>query len=256
MKIYIFADLEGISGVSGSSFVTADGARYATGCKYLTRDVNICAKACLEAGADEVIVRDGHGGGNSIIWENLIPGVKLMQGASPRVRFAGLEGCDAVILLGYHAMAGTPQALMEHSYSSKHIQNIWFNGEKIGEFGIDTMIAGEHGLPVIMTSGCDKLCKEAKEFSPEVVTCQVKESTAQQGCIMLSPADSEKLLREKTLEAIAAFKAGKIKPLTAENVTFRFEFMERMEPQAADLVAPRTVEVTDGSVEKAFHRMW
>ena len=98
--------------------------------------------------------------------------------------------------------------------------------------------------------------KEAKEFSPEVVTCQVKESTAHQGCIMLSPADSEKLLREKTLEAIAAFKAGKIKPLTAENVTFRVEFVERMEPQTADLVAPRTVEVTDNSVEKAFYRMW
>ena len=190
MKIYIFADLEGISGVSGSSFVTADGARYATGCKYLTRDVNICAKACLEAGADEVIVRDGHGGGNSIIWENLIPGVKLMQGASPRVRFAGLEGCDAVILLGYHAMAGTPQAVMEHSYSSKNIQNIWVNGEKIGEFGIDTMIAGEHGLPVIMTSGCDKLCKEAKEFSPEVVTCQVKESTAASCSLRLIPKSS------------------------------------------------------------------
>ena len=249
-------DLEGAWGVDKKSMVSTDSPDYPTAVSNLLSDINAAIDGAFLGGATEVWVRDGHGGGNSIIWENLIPGVKLMQGASPRVRFAGLEGCDAVILLGYHAMAGTPQAVMEHSYSSKHIQNIWFNGEKIGEFGIDTMIAGEHGLPVIMTSGCDKLCKEAKDFSPEVVTCQVKESTAQQGCIMLSPADSEKLLREKTLEAIAAFKAGKIKPLTAENVTFRVEFMERMEPQAADLVAPRTVEVTDGSVEKAFYRMW
>ena len=43
MKIYIFADLEGISGVSGSAFVTADGGKYAMGCKLITREVNICA---------------------------------------------------------------------------------------------------------------------------------------------------------------------------------------------------------------------
>ena len=47
MKIYIFADLEGISGVSGSSFVLADGANYALGKKYLTADVNACAAACF-----------------------------------------------------------------------------------------------------------------------------------------------------------------------------------------------------------------
>ena len=251
MKIYIFADLEGISGVSGSSFVLADGAKYALGCKFLTRDINICAKACFEAGATEVIVRDGHGAGTSVLWENILPGVKLVQGATPGVRFAGLDGCDAVILLGYHAMAGTPRAVMEHTYSSKGIQNMWVNGRLSGEFWMDTLIAGEHGVPVIMTSGCDKLCKEAKEFSPDVITCQVKTSTGQQGCILLSPAESEKILREKTFEAIEALKAGKIKPITLSPVTIRTEYIERCEP-ALGLVAPRTVEHVSDSMEKAF----
>ncbi|MBR7104523.1 MAG: M55 family metallopeptidase [Lentisphaeria bacterium] len=254
MKIYIFADLEGISGVSSSAFVTADGAKYGLGCKFITRDVNICAKACLEAGADEVIVRDGHGAGNSILWENLIPGIRLVQGHTPGERFSGIEEADAVILLGYHAMAGTPRALMEHTFSSKSIQNMWVNGELAGEFAIDTIIAGEHGLPVIMTSGCDKLCQEARAFSPDVVTCQVKISTGQQGAIMLSPDASEKLLREKTFEAIAAFKEGRIKPMTLEKeAVLRIEYMERCEP-ALGLVAPRTVELTGPTLEEAFFR--
>ncbi|MBQ7209053.1 MAG: M55 family metallopeptidase [Lentisphaeria bacterium] len=251
MKIYIFADLEGISGVSNSSFVTADGAKYALGCRYITRDVNICAQACFDAGADAVTIRDGHGAGTSIQWHDLIPGVELMQGTAAGVRFPGIEGADAVILLGYHAMAGTTRALLEHSYSSKSIQNMWLNGKLIGEFGIDTLIAGEKGLPVIMTSGCDKLCKEAREFSPEVVTCQVKTSTHQQGCILLSPADAEKRLREKTFEAIQKFKEGRIKPLTVSPAVIRREYVERAEP-AEGLVAPRTTEFSAKTVEDAY----
>ena len=128
MKIYIFADLEGISGVSGSPFVAADGAQYAAGRKYLTADINACAAACFEAGADEVVVRDGHGLGNNVLWDELDSRVKLIQGVTPGKRFYDIEGSDAVILLGYHAMAGTRRALLEHTYSSKTIQNMWLNG--------------------------------------------------------------------------------------------------------------------------------
>jgi len=117
MKIYIFADMEGISGISGSMFVRGDGTHYALGRKYLTADINACAAACFEAGADEVVVRDGHGGGYSVLWDGLDPRVQLVQGATPGKRFFDIEGSDGVILLGYHAMAGTRSALLEHTYS-------------------------------------------------------------------------------------------------------------------------------------------
>ena len=58
MKIYIFADMEGISGISGSSFVLADNANYQLGQKLLTQDINACIKGCFKAGATEVIVCD------------------------------------------------------------------------------------------------------------------------------------------------------------------------------------------------------
>ena len=253
MKIYIFADLEGISGVSNSSFVKSDGSgsNYALGRKFLTADINACAAACFEAGADEVIARDGHGGGTSVLWEDLDPRVQLVQGATPGKRFYGIEGSDGVILLGYHAMAGTSGALLEHSYSSKTIQNIWMNGRRVGEFEIDTVIAGDYKIPVIMTSGCDKLCAQAKAFLPTVVTCQVKESTALQGALMLSAQKAHALIREKTLEAIAAMKAGKIKPVTVSPVTIRREYMERMEPMSG-LCDDRTTEVTADTAEKAY----
>lgn len=252
MKIYIFADMEGISGVSSSMFVTGDGTHYGLGRKFLTADINACAAACFEAGADEVIARDGHGGGYSVLWEDLDPRVQLVQGATPGKRFFGIEGSDGVILLGYHAMAGTRGALLEHSYNSKSIQNIWMNGRRVGEFEIDTAIAGDYDIPVIMTSGCDKLCAQAKDFLPSVITCEVKKSTAQQGAMMLSAQKAHALIREKTIEAIAAMKAGKIKPVKLSPVTLRREYMERMEPMI-NLCDDRTTEITAATAEDAFY---
>ena len=37
----------------------------------------------------------------------------------------------AVILLGYHAMAGTPGGILEHTMSSASVQNYWINGNII-----------------------------------------------------------------------------------------------------------------------------
>ena len=251
VKIYIFADMEGTSGIFGSMFVLSDGSHYALGRKYLTADINACAAACFEAGADEVVVCDGHSLGYSVLWDELDPRVQLVQGRTPGKRFFGIEGSDGVILLGYHAMAGTRGALLEHTYSSKSIQNMWMNGRRVGEFEIDTAIAGDYKIPVIMTSGCDKLCAQAKNFLPSVVTCEVKKSTSQQGAMLLSAPKAHALIREKTIEAIASMKAGKIDPATLSPVTLRLEYMERMEPMLG-LCDDRTMEFTADSAEKAF----
>ena len=251
MKIYIFADMEGISGISAASFVTPGEPHYSLGRKFLTADINVCAAACFEAGADEVVVRDGHSHGNNVLWDELDQPVRLIQGLTPRKRMYDLDGSDGLILLGYHAMAGTRGALLEHTYWARGIQNVWLNGTRIGEFGLDTAIAGDYGIPVIMTSGCDKLCAEAKAFHPSVITCEVKKSVSQNAAMLLSPQVAHALIREKTLEAIAALKAGKIRPVTISPVTLRREYVERMEPMTG-LCADRTTESSADTAEKAY----
>ena len=256
MKIYIFADMEGISGICGTPMVSSveGGSQYQIGRKYLTADVNACAKACFDAGADEVVVRDGHGGGTSIIWSELTEDVQLVQGVVPHVRFEGIDGADGIILLGYHAMAGTPNAHLEHTFTSKGIQNMWLNGELAGEVAIDAAIAGEKGIPVIMVSGCDKVCAEAKAFMPGVVTCQVKKSAGVQSAVMFAPKRAHKLIYDKTVESVNLLKEGKFKPTqVAKPATIRKEYIERMDP-GYNLIAPRTVEATADTVEEAFFK--
>ena len=255
MKIYIFADMEGISGICGSQYVVSDGSQYAAGRRYLTDDVNACAAACFEAGATEVVVRDGHGGGTSILWNELGPHIRLVQGQTPGKRFYGIEGSDGVILLGYHAMAGTRNALLEHSYTSKDIQNLWLNGKRVGEFAVDTAIAGDYDIPVIMTSGCDKLCAEASAFLPSVVTCEVKKSTSQQGALLLPREEAHARIREKTMLAIDLMKAGEIKPVKFTPVQLKVEYVERHEPRLG-LSEDRTVEAEADTAERAFWRVF
>ncbi len=257
MRIYVFCDMEGISGVCGSDYVTRDGRYYALGRKFMTWDINACVRGCFAGGAEAVIVRDGHSDGKHVFWEELDPRVELVQGASGQRRMPGLEACDALILLGYHAMAGTAGAILEHTMSSKSIQNFWLNGRLVGEFGVDAGIASDQGKPTIMTSGDDKLCAEARAWVPEVVTCQVKEGLDCQGGRLLSPKVAHGRIEERATEAVS--RIGDIPPMQIERpVTLRRELVERGRlPNAwaraeVRIVDGRTYEVTADTVEQAL----
>lgn len=260
MKIYIFVDMEGISGVSGSEYVLDTGRLYQAGRRYYTWDINACVEGCFAAGATEVVVRDGHSSGNHALWEELDPRVQIIQGVDPARRLPGLDGADGMILLGYHAMAGTLDALLEHTFSSRTIQNMWLNGRLVGEIGIDAAIATEQGVPTIMVSGDDKACHEAAAWLPGVVTCQVKEGLGCQCARLLPRATAHRLITDKTAEAVG--NIGQITPMAIERpVTLRREMVERT-PIAREGTHPgvhiidgRTTEVTADSVEAAFRRL-
>jgi len=256
MKIYIFADLEGISGMPSREFVRSDGRYFEKGRLCYAWDINACIEGCFKAGADGVIVRDGHGSGKTAILSELDPRAEVIQGQTP-VRMLRIEECDAVILLGYHAMAGTPEAFSSHTYSSKTVRNMWMNGRLAGEIGIDAGIVSDYGLPIIMVSGDDKACREAEEWIPGVVTCRVKDGLSWETARTLPLDEAHKLIEAKTIEAIG--KIGSIRPIeVARPVTIRKQMIGQIrvpDPSVRPdirLIDQSTAEATAGTVEKAF----
>lgn len=254
MKLYVFADMEGISGISGSDFVKPDGRFYENGRQYYTADVNACVSGCFKAGAEAVLVRDGHGCGNHMLWDALDSRVELFQGRNDTgaLRFPRIDECDAVILLGYHAMAGTPGAVLEHTYSSASIQNMWLNGKAVGETGLDAAIAAEYGKPTILVTGDDHVCREASAWIPGVVTCEVKKGFGCQGAFLLSMQTAHARIEAATIEAIKRFPLMK-RMQVARPVTLRTEMVERgMIPREGEsgvrLIDGRTYERTGDSV--------
>ena len=261
MNVYILTDLEGISGIFSSEQVLADGKRFDEGRRYLTREVNICAEECKKCGVSKVYVRDGHGGGNSLIWDKLSGDVDVViSGITGDVRYEGLDDCDAVILLGYHAMAGTRGAILEHTMSSNKVQNYWINGVKVGELGLDAAILTDHKKPVIMVSGDDALYREAKKFLPRVTAVEVKKASTCQGGSLLAPHIAEERIRDGVRGAIEKFKAGSYDFYETEKpVRFRAEYTERTSLPSLrarpylKVIDGRTVEAEGDTVEDALY---
>ncbi len=110
MNIYIMVDAEGISGIYDREQVSTNSSsgRYSEGRELMVNDINACVEACKEAGAEKVFVRDCHAAGSNVIWSKLSSLADYyIIGNTGQDRFPGLDECDGVILLGYHAMAGT-----------------------------------------------------------------------------------------------------------------------------------------------------
>lgn len=258
MNIYIMTDIEGISGIYTREQVTPAGSRFEEGRRYMTEDVNTCVQACKAAGADKVYVRDCHGGSYTLLWDQLTSEADYyICGTTETQRMEALDECDALILLGYHAMAGTRAAVLEHSMSSAGVQNYWINDEKAGETAIDAGIAGEHGIPVIMVSGDDKVCAEAKALLPWVQTAEVKRGVTSFGAMLLPPKQARKAIWDAAFRAVR--EAAHATSLTfGSPVRFRAEVTERTQlPMALGKpyyhrIDGRTYEITAPTLEEAF----
>lgn len=258
MKIFILVDMEGISGICRRSQVTKGSGDWQEGRRFMTGDTNACVRACREAGASEVVVRDVHATTDNLMWEALDEGATYIMGNAQAGRMPGIENFDGVILLGYHAMAGTRAAVLEHTASSARWQNLWINGEKAGEIAVDAAIAGDAGVPVIMVSGDDHACHEATAVLGNVTTVQVKQGLALEGARLLPPVAARSLIEQGTRDAIrniAGYKPHRIK----KPVTLRLELVSREEaPVNRPGVTPidgRTFEITADTMQEAVWKI-
>jgi len=257
--VFVMVDMEGISGICLSSQVMEDEkGLYQAARRYMVWDVNACVDGCVRGGAGRVVVRDAHYTGFNLIWEELDPRAEYIQGRSGLQRMPDIQSFNAVILLGYHAMAGTPQAILEHTMSSGAWQNFWMNGVKCGEVAIDAGIAGDHGVPVIMVSGDDKVCAEAERFIPGVVTAVVKRGLDCNGGVLLPRQRAHEIIRDSAARAVKSI--GRIKPYkVAHPVTMRLEMVSRKIVPAhrpdVKVIDGRTYEVTAPTVEQALNML-
>lgn len=252
-KVYVSVDMEGVSGVTCSGQTLPGGARYAEGRRLMAEDMNACIAGCFAAGATEVVIRDGHGGGVNVDPAAIDARARLIQGtAAPYME--GADGAEAAVLLGFHAKARTPGALLHHTFSSAAIQGVWLNGREVGEAGVIAAILAEHKVPVVMVSGDDKVCAEAREWIPGVVTCETKRGTGPQSAELVPLEAARRLIREKTEQALGMRK--EIPRITVSYpATMRWDYLPKghartYDPAFKPAENPRRVEKTGRSVEK------
>lgn len=177
MKLYISADIEGITGVS--HWDEAMGKSGSDFTEQMTKEVSAACYGATEAGAKEILVKDAHGSGRNIRIDGMPITTKVLKGWSggPLRMMEGLDASfDGVLFVGYHSGANMGGNPLSHTFSSGRFQWIKLNGQYISEFDINTMIAHYYKVPVLFLSGDQGLCDDVKSKLPSVMTVSTMKS--------------------------------------------------------------------------------
>lgn len=177
LRVFISVDMEGLTGVANGEEVSRSGKDYGHFRAIMAKEANAAIQGAVAAGATDIVVRDAHGSARNILPEMLDRRARLIRdwSGSHMSMMEGIdESFDAVVFIGYHAKAGTPNALLEHT-SSGNVTDISVNGVSLPEAGYNGLIAGSFDVPVVFVAGDQAICDQARSLFGEVETVAVKE---------------------------------------------------------------------------------
>ena len=220
MKVVISVDMEGVCGVSSWVQVSppefgglVSGAEYERARRRMTQEAAAAAEGALAAGATDVIVNDSHDGMRNLIGEDLPEAVRYVSGSDkPLSMVQGVDedGVGALLFVGYHARAGTPRGPLAHTWNG-FVRDVRINGRSTGEFGLNGLLAGHFGVPVVFASGDDQAIAQIQdELGPQVEGVVVKQGLSMFSALHLHPRRAQTLIREGAERAVRA--AGEAKP--------------------------------------------
>lgn len=262
MKILIACDMEGITGVVHVDQTTPGHAEYERFRRLMTADANAAIRGAFAAGADEVIVSDGHWDNRNILIEQLDSRARLNSGTPrPFSMVEGIDtGVDGVLFVGYHARVGTPNAVLDHTWSTSRVAGLWLNGQIVGEIGLNAAVCGHFGAPVLMVSGDQSACAEATALLGPVVVAVVKNATGRTSADCLPPAETALLIEQAAARGIERLVGGKAPaPFRVQTpVAVTIEFIRSEMADAAALMpgaqrdAGKRVSYTASDMPTAF----
>jgi len=243
MRVFISADIEGISGVvHGDHAGPGREEEFSRARRLMTRQVNAAVEGAVDGGAEVVVVNDSHGSMRNLFIEDLHPKAHLVTGSpKPLSMMQGVEGCRGALFVGYHAAAGTP-GVLSHTYSSRTVHELRIQGRPAGETLLNAGIAGYFGVPVLLVAGDSAVAEEAAGLLPGVRTVAVKEPAGRYAATCLPLDEADRLIRQAAREAVAALAAGGAGPGTPapleppSPVTFQLRFMDWGQAEAAAML--------------------
>src|SRR5512137_286362 len=162
LKVFISVDMEGVSGLIHWDETGPEGPDYGLFMKLMTQEANAAIAGALEAGATEIVVRDAHDSARNILPDLLRPEARLIrEWNGPLSMMEGIDRTfDAVVFIGNHARAGTPNAVLKHTMSLS-LFDVILNGVRVPEAAWNAAIAGYFDVPVVFVSGDSALCQQA-----------------------------------------------------------------------------------------------
>jgi len=209
LKVFISVDMEGVAGLVHWDETSEGGADYPLFRKLMTEETNAAIAGALDAGAGEIVVRDSHGSARNILPDLLRPEARLIRDWNSHLSM--MEGIDktfdAVVFVGYHARAGTTDAVLKHTMSLS-LYDVVLNGVRMPEGGWNAAIAGYFEVPVVFLSGDSAICKQIREVIGPIETVAVKDGMGP-AASMIHPAKAREMIQKGVAAALRNLKAYK-----------------------------------------------
>jgi D-amino peptidase len=204
LKVFISVDMEGLAGVVAADDVNPTKPDYPHFRAIMAGETNAAIEGAFAAGATEVVVRDGHGDKRNLLPADVDPRAQLLRGASsePRNMMEGIDSTfDAVVFVGYHAKAGTPHAILEHT-STGNVVDVSINGVSLPEGGYNALVAGLYGIPVVFAAGDRALVEQLRGLLGPIGVVAVKEEIGGKASLGLSPKRAQEEIRRGVEQAL------------------------------------------------------
>ncbi|MBA2462500.1 MAG: M55 family metallopeptidase [Actinobacteria bacterium] len=214
MRVHIISDMEGVSGIVKGPQTSGGAPLYDEGRKLYTEEINAAVRGAKAAGATEIVVMDCHGAGKEWSFNSLVPDLLdpdcefvVQEDWTEYTEFLE-EGCDAALLVGMHAMAGTQAGVMNHTVSGADYYSLRFNGTLVGETGIHAALCGTWSCPVLLVTGDHAACAEGRELLGDALTTvEVKRGLGATSARQIPPVRARRLIEEGAKQALSNLEA-------------------------------------------------
>jgi D-amino peptidase len=194
VKVFISFDMEGVAGIVDWSQCRPPGTPYEEGRRLLLGEVNAAIDGAMAAGATEIICNDSHGTMNNLDPAELHGQATYVSGRhKPLYMMQGLDAtADLVFMVGYHGSISGESSVLSHTYNPAVISHVSLNGTRVGESGINALVA----------LACQAPIAEADPFLADAERVVVKESFTRFGAANLHPEVARELIADGARRAL------------------------------------------------------
>lgn len=236
MKILISADMEGATGVTWPGDVTPGTEQWQRCRRMFTSDVNAAVAGFFDGGATAVVINEAHATMRNLLLEDLDERAVMLTGRHKDLSMVeGIQhgDVDGVAFVGYHAAAGAG-GVLAHTFLANSITAVRVNGEQGSEGRLNSHVAAEYGVPVVLVSGDDVTCADAAGYAPGAPAVAVKDCVSRYAAVCRPPGVTAAAIRAAAAEA--AKLAGRRPPAREAGFRVRVEVDAAQLAQAAATV--------------------
>jgi D-amino peptidase len=204
-KILISADMEGATGVTWPADCLPGTPEWQR-CRHLfTSDVNAAIRGFFDGGADEVVVNEAHMTMRNLLLEKLDDRVAMLTGRHKELSM--VEGVqrgdvDGIAFVGYHTGAGD-EGVLAHTYLGNSITGVFVDGTRASEGLLNSLVVAEFGTPVVLVTGDDRTCADARGYAPDAPAVAVKDYVSRYAAVCRTPGRTAADIRAAAARAAA-----------------------------------------------------